>query len=308
MARTKNKPNPTKPNAAQTPTPREPSGTRADQILSTLGAKWGHELTSVERTVFESKYSASQCEKKGAETRSEGVEREALAWVAQIDAGLAKFPAELRRYRPSRLAWFLECLGKLHDARAIQRTKGDSAAQAGVALTRAQTAALQARREVVASLTEIVEGDPHAEEALSSALGATTRPDHIVESIEKLCALARDWLGRKDNLSKARVATSGLTMAEVETAEKAGATLAAAATGKTLEGAAVVRDTPAVNQIEGRVLFEMRAAMRVFNAAHELNGAVPKLSPGPATRSALVSRNQPKEKGDPAAPPEKKDA
>ena len=85
---------------------------------------------------------------------------------------------------------------------------------------------------------------------------------------------------------------AGLTLAEVQAAETAAATLVQATTGKTLEGAVIVRDSPAVNRIEGRVLLEMRAAMRVFSKANALNKHIPKLVPGEATRGALISRSK----------------
>lgn len=261
--------------------------TRADAVLVALTSKWDT-LTNEDRAVLAAKYSDKQCEAKGAETKSEGVLSDALGWVAIIDKELPKYPVELRRYSKARFAWLLECVRKLADERALQKTKGGAAGVLKVAVDQAVTKALAARREVVDSLEELVEGDGIAETALSGALGSTDRPDRIVASIGTLCAYARQWLGQTDAGAKKRVELAGLTLAEVETAETAAATLAQATAGKTLEGAAIVRDSPAVNQIEGRVLLEMRAVMRVFNKANALNKKIPKLVPGKATRSVLA--------------------
>ena len=75
-----------------------------------------------------------------------------------------------------------------------------------------------------------------------------------------------------------------------------------ATASKTLEGAVVVRDSPQVNRVEGRLLLEMRAAMRMFNKANARNKHVPKLVPGDATRGALAPRMAKPAKGEaPAA-------
>ncbi len=292
MAKTKTKTNGTasaskkQTGSNKAPAPAAPV-TRADAVLQALTSKWDT-LANEDRAVLAAKYSDKQCETKGAETKSEGVLSDALGWVAIIDKELPKYPVELRRYSKTRFAWLLECVRALADERALQQTKGGAAGVLKVAVEQAVTKALAARREVVDSLEELVEGDAVAEAALSRALGSTVKPDRIVASIGTLCTYARQWLGQADAGSKKRVELAGLTLAEVETAENAAATLAQATAGKTLEGAAIVRDTPAVNQIEGRVLLEMRAVMRVFNKANELNKKIPKLVPGKATRGVLA--------------------
>lgn len=264
--------------------------TRVDTVLQALTAQWD-QLTNDERRVFEAKYSDAQCETKGGGTRSEGVLSEGVGWVATIGKALPEFPVELRRYSRSRFAWLLECLRKLADERALQQTSGGAAVVLKTAVEQREKAASAARRELVDTLEELVEGDAPEEEALSNALGLTDRPDRIVASIGTLADYARTWLARTDAVSRKRVELASLTQAEVETAENAAAALAQATAGKTLEGTAIVRDSPAVNRIEGRVLLEMRAAMRVFNKANALNKRIPKLVPGSATRRALVSRS-----------------
>lgn len=286
-------PKPTKAVGATKPTNGASSAafmTRVDTILDTLIPKWDT-LTNDERRIFTTKYSDAQCEDKGGGTRSEGVLSEAVGWAATIDKALPDFPVELRRYPRARFAWFLECIRALAAERTLQQTKGGAAGVLKTAVDQAEKAALTARKEVVDSLEELVEGDATEEDALSNALGSTDRPDRTVASMGTVCAYARRWLTRDDAGSKKRVELAGLTLAEVETAENAAATLVQATAGKTLEGATLVRDSPAVNRIEGRVLLEMRAAMRVFNKANVLNKQIPKLVPGSATRRALVSRS-----------------
>jgi hypothetical protein len=274
----------TKPTAAGTPV------TRADKILTVLAARWPA-LTGGNEALFRAKYTDAKCEKLGADTRSEGVLGEALAFASVMDKALTAHPRELRRYDGQRFAWFLQCIGKLAQERALQEAGSSGPAAMAAARDRARTAALAGRTEVVDSLEELVEGDEVEEEALSAARGETSNPDRIVASIRSLCTYARGWLARPDQLSRDKVAMSGLTLAEVEHAEQAAATLVNAGAGKTLEGAVIVRDAPAVNRIEGRVLLEMRTALRVFNKAKAKNNLIPTLTPGDATRHVLLSRS-----------------
>lgn len=280
---------PTKPTKAANASQAAPPVTRADTVLQALSSKQDA-LSNDERALFAARYSDAKCEAKGVGTRSEGVLSEALGWAPTIDKALASFPVELRRYHRARFAWYLECVRKLAEARTLQQAKGGAAVVLKTAVDQAMKAALAARKEVVDSLEELVEGDEVEEAALSGALGSTDRPDRLVESMGSVCAYAHRWLARTDAASKTRVKWAGLTLAEVQSAENAAATLAQATAGKTLEGAVIVRDSPAVNRIEGRVLLEMRAAMRVFNKANALHKQIPKLVPGDATRSALISR------------------
>jgi len=290
---TKNK----KPSKATKPTMAGMPATRADNVLQALAPKWPA-LTHAERALFASRYSDAKCEAMGAGTKSEGVLSDALGWAPTIDRALTAYPVELRRYGGARFSWFLGCIDGLAAERAAQQSKGGAAAAMKVLSEKAQKAALAARTELVDSLEELVEGDEKEEAALSAALGSTDRADRIVASLGTLGGYARQWLSRKDERSKSLVKWAGLTLAEVETAENAATALAQAAAGKTLEGAVVARDSPQVNRVEGRVLLEMRAAMRVFNKANARNKHVPRLVPGDASRNALASRAAKTAKGD----------
>lgn len=296
MAKTK-----TKPSDEGASVKAAAPATRADNLLQAIAPKWPA-LTSEDRDLFLSKYSVDKCERAGSTTKSEGVLSDALGWAPLIDKALTAHPAQLRRYSGERFSWYLACVQGLANERALQQTKGGDAALQKTAVVRAEKAALEARAELVESLEELVEGDEAAEEALSRALGATDRADRIVESIVALVAVARGWLSRTDVRSKLAVKHSGLRAADVDATELAGRSLAAAAAGKNLEGALLVRDSPEVNRAEGRVLLEMRAAMRVFNRANARDKRIPKLVPGAATRGFLTPRTGKAEK--PAAPPE----
>ena len=83
---------------------------------------------------------------------------------------------------------------------------------------------------------------------------------------------------------------AGLSNEMVEEARSRAASLANASADATLEGTAKHLDAPPVNAAEGRVLVEMREAMRLFGEANERTAVVPKLIPGPATRHVLGAR------------------
>lgn len=208
-----------------------------------------------------------------------------------MSGALAKHPSDLRRYAPARFAWFLECVRNLADARAQEQARGGAAAASKLLAEQAERNASAARASLLETLDELVDGNDAEEKSLAASTGSADRPDRVVASIASLAAFARGWLARGDDTSKTLVASVGLTLAEVESAEKAGEALAAATAGTTMDGKVVSRDTPPINRAEGRLLYEMKAAMRIFGSANARNKDIPKLSPGAATRSILAPRS-----------------
>lgn len=89
----------------------------------------------------------------------------------------------------------------------------------------------------------------------------------------------------------------GLDAATLNDLESARTALAAAHGTSLDSGGKVSRDSPATNRIEGRVLFEMRYAMRLFEGAHGRDKLSPRLIPSAGTRHVLV-RSQRKGKTD----------
>ena len=70
--------------------------------------------------------------------------------------------------------------------------------------------------------------------------------------------------------------------------------LAGAADQRREEGCVIVRDDSTTNRAEGRVLVEMKAAMRAIDEARELGALAPKLAPklvpGPGTQRVLLGK------------------
>src|SRR5262249_4665455 len=82
-----------------------------------------------------------------------------------------------------------------------------------------------------------------------------------------------------------------------------------AGSAKTIAGGATAKDTPAVNLIEGRVIEELRVAMRAFDKARQKDPEIPRITPGPGTRRVLAGRpkkasgREPPADGSPGAAP-----
>jgi hypothetical protein len=275
---------------------------RAHDVVERLLAEQPS-LTAAQRGAFSDRYSGAACEEMGGRTKSEGVLANALEWTGPMAKALKKHPQPLRRYGSARFAWFLESIRALADAREAQQIADGATGIAKTRAQRAQTSALASRDDLLETLEALVEGDGEAEDAVARAARITEKPDTIVTSIRALAALARGWLAREDAGALALVESVGLALGEITTAAQAADALDAAGADRTIEGRVVVRDLPAVNRAEGRVLLEMRGAMRIFAKANEKSRDVPKLVPSKATRGVLAPRTASKGKGEPLAGP-----
>lgn len=247
-------------------------------------------LTEIERRAFRGQFSDAQCDAYGSRTKAEPVCREARSWAATIDAALRKQPQSLRRYGTARFAWMLECVRDLHIALEAQASAkggvGASRRQAG----HARESAIAARDELLEALGLLAGGKATMRAELSTAAGTTENAAAIARSLRELANLADAWLKHESPEAKALVSSVGLTPGDSDTARKAADALDAATGDATLGGKESARDAPTVNRAEGRVLLEMRTVMRIFERAHEKSALVPRLNPGPATRTVLRPR------------------
>lgn len=260
-------------------------------------------LTAAQRGAFSARHPDAACEEMGGRTKSEGVLANALEWTGPMAKAMKKHPQPLRRYGTARFTWFLESIRALADAREVQQIADGATGVAKTRAQRAQKSALESREELLETLEALVEGDDEARDAVGRAAKITDKADSVVAALRALAALGRGWLARNDAASKALVDSVDLTLDEIAAAELAAGALDAAGADRTIEGRVVVRDLPAVNRAEGRVLLEMRGAMRIFANANAKNRDVPKLVPGKATRSVLAPRTASKAKDDPVGAP-----
>jgi hypothetical protein len=245
-------------------------------------------LSAADREAFRGLSSDEDCETLGLRTRGENVEREALVWASTIAKVLAR--AELHvRYSKSRLAFFLECIDDLVAARRAQSASLGSVKTTRAVLEKAIAQAEPLREDLSVALQQIAGEDAVEKVTVQTARGTKGRdPLALADSIERLATVAEGWLAKTDARSRALVAGANLRAGDVTLARAASLQLRLAAGDGTVSGRLVARDAPPVNRAEGRVLFEMKTAMRAFEAAHALDGNVPRLSPGPGTRSVLA--------------------
>jgi hypothetical protein len=248
-------------------------------------------LTQIERRAFREQFSEAQCDEFGSRTKAEAVCRDARAWAPTIDAALRKHPEALRRYGRARFAWLLECIRDLSEALEAQRAAQGSVGASKRHASSVKEAALQARDELLETLEILVGGSAGERGALSTATGTTESPASIARSLRDLAELAEGWLKRDTEEAKALVTSVDLATGDVDTARRAAEALDRAVGDSALEGKSVARDLPSVNRVEGRVLLEMRTVMRVFERVHARSAVVPRLVPGPGTRSVLGRRS-----------------
>jgi hypothetical protein len=247
-------------------------------------------LTDLERSAFQAQFSDEQCDALGAKTKSEAVFKDGLGFASTISGALAKGPRLVRRYGAARLAWLLECLALLDERRAEQASgKGGGAVVLKATAESAMAKAREVHDDLAATLETLIGGHEIDGAALDDARSDASTPAKMVDSLQALAKIGDGWLRRTDGESKALVASVDLTRGDVDLAWATAAALKDAtdrATGKRVTGD---RDSQPVNRIEGRVLLEMRLAMRLFEKARDANKSVPGLVPGPGTRSVLAS-------------------
>ena len=107
----------------------------------------------------------------------------------------------------------------------------------------------------------------------------------VILSIEQLATVAGPWLAKGP---AALLEVSGLTAALVKQARAAGDLVAKTGADAVDVGPAIIRDTPAVNLVEGWVLEEMLRLRDDFEQAHDADSQIPRLVPGKATRRVLA--------------------
>lgn len=242
-------------------------------------------LTMAERLIFETQTSEERLEHLGAQTRSAAVLSESRAWLVPMQKVLAKAPEDLF-YSEERFTYFLETVAALNEKIASQKAVKGSAVRARGIKDIHLAQLRKKRKQLLAALSSMARGNEVLENEVAIARGDTETDDTILESTRALIQLARLWL--KNEPLRARLAK--LQVKLVDEAEESVSQLASAADQRREEGRVMVRDDTATNRAEGRVLVEMKAAMRAFDEARELGALVPKLVPGAGTRRVLLGK------------------
>ena len=286
-SRTKPKPKPTPTPSKTAPSAASTARIERSQLLGLLSSL--PSLSDVQRGAFRAQFDDETCRALGATTRAALVELEAMRFARLAHGFLTGPRASAVRYTPARLAWALECLGALVDAR-----EADVAARGKVQATqRGRTLAAERATslagELSLSLQDAAVGDADRARELTDARALVTPTDDAPALLDALATVLERWLGRNDPALTALLEGYGLSAADVRAARDAAATLRAERNRAQGTGNAST-DGPAVNVREGRVLYELRLLRKLFHRASDRLGdpEIPRFNPSPALRRVFT--------------------
>lgn len=272
-------------------------------------------LTDAQRAAFDRQCPAEKADALGVRTKARNVRADAERFSRVMHEALAA-PRGGLGYRKLRFRYFLEGILSLRESIEKDEGKGRTAGTAHLGVEKARETALLSREMLIERLRSFAEGDEVRFARISDALGGTKDDDAILRSLKTLLELAAEWLASPDPLDQALADGAGLDKELMLDAEGARAALSEARATSSGEGPkGSSRDSVETNRIEGRVLFEMRYAMRLFEAAHGRDALSPRLIPSSGTRHVLVRSRKPEAEeqakevkpggdGKPAAPAE----
>lgn len=280
-----------KPVAARAKTVARPSvdaATSATATLEKLAARWPA-VSGAEIEAFDSLCSTSQCEDLGKRTKSADVRDEAVRWAIQMDGAMRAYPGALSAYSPKRFAYFLHAVHSLALEIEIESGRRQRIGTLQTAAENAREAALKARGQTIERLATFAGNRATEKATLARAIGSAETNDLLARSLRALAHLEVEWLELMDPASKVLASAAGLLQNDADELQALALSFSSRASEASMEGRRAFTDTPTINRIEGRVLFEMREARRIFGAAHEVSSVVPKLQAGRALRAVFGS-------------------
>ena len=235
------------------------------------------------RAELRAQKSEAACEALGKNTSSAGVYREAGQFAVTMHRTLmAHGPAKVR-YGYGLLVWFLECVRVLGVETVRQSSRANAASTSSLTGQLGLEVARENRSSINGLIELVIEGNAELEAGFAAVRGVANSEDDVITSLRSSADFAEKLLTKKAALA----AEFGLTAEDVTAARTAAANAVSQRTNRSMDGAVKPKDDAATNRAEGRVLFEMRRAMRVFNKAAE-KGFGARLVPGPATRNVLA--------------------
>lgn len=235
------------------------------------------------RVALDGQKTAKECETLGANTQGIGVYREAGAWAAQMHITLTQFPVVQEQYGLGVFAYFLENVHTLGLNLGAQKSTHAASSVSSQAGALSLKVGRETRNKLHAVIGNVLLGNEALEGKFNALRGTADNEDEVSTSLKRSADFGDELRIQSPELAK----EFGLTEALTASARAAAINVIQGRTDRSLGGAARATDTPATNRAEGRVLFEMRRAMKVFNAAAE-QGYGATLVPGPATRGVLT--------------------
>ena len=234
-------------------------------------------LEAQDSSAFLNAFSPEACRKRAAATKAEDVFRSAMSWARQIGES-AKEPW----LSAGRARWFLDCATVLGNVLAGKSTNKNPSDEASYDDVVSQTEKLLERTK--RRLGNAV-GSNVAHRAALKQASVSEGQDGRAAVFRKLANLIRGWLGKKE----VALSVNDLNADTVKALEAA-ATDLEAATARRPAAQQGDRDSPAVNEAEGRLLFAMRPLWGDVRDAREDGHTALVLTTSPAILRGLLLR------------------
>ena len=244
-------------------------------------------LTDPQRAAFTRQCTAERADELGRRTKAGNVLRDGERFASTMRGALAA-PRGGLAYSKPRFRFYLEAVLDLRDHIAKDGERSLTQNDAAVGIAQAREAAVVARETLIERMNGFAAGDTVRTASVAKAAGSTKDDNAILSSLAALLKIARGWLINADPTDQALAESVGVDTGSLDALETARTGLSDAMAKFQGSGGKVYRDSPETNRIEGRVLFEMRYAMTLFEGAHGRDALSPRLIPGPGTRHVLA--------------------
>ena len=260
-----------------------------DQLLTRLPA-----LEAIHRKAFTNQFTEAACLALGTATKSAAVRAGALAWAGEAQPAVTNAAiADEIDYAPERLTWVVELIVRLDAVRGESGQKG--ALQSTTWTTRdvSRDKAKALRQRLMRKLRRVVAGDEIASRALADTAAVATDQE-LTDALNAIASVVDTVTASSDPEVRILATMARVTAADAEEARAAASASASTKDTVALGGRSVGdRDTPAVNQVEGRLLKELLFLRDAFDDARQRGVAVPALIAPPGLRQVLA-RSHPK--------------
>lgn len=234
----------------------EPIGYRGELLqLASLSAAF-EPLPAAASAAFLAQHPADACRKNAESTKASDIFRAAMSW-ARILAEKSGSPG----LHPARVRWFFDCTTALGSALAGETTLPNPSDEATYADVVARTSKLLTR--TTRKLGEAAGSRAPYKEALRAARASQGHDKHALV-FRSLAALTKKWLDDRT----LNLAPNDITPSTVKSLNDAAKELEATIANRRAARQAQ-HDSPAVNELEGRLLFAMRPLWHDLREARE---------------------------------------
>jgi hypothetical protein len=205
-------------------------------------------------------------------------------------------------YTPERLTWVVELVVQLDAARDESKSTKSSQSTVRTQLDVNRTKAKDLRERLMDKLGRVAAGDELTEAVLDGA-GAAPTDSALADSLKAIASIIQGVLASTDPNMAILAQCARLTDADATAATDAASSVTQAKAEVALGGPGQAdRDTPAVNLVEGRVLYELLFLRDAFDEARKRGVAAPALIP-PTSLRHVLSKAHPRKSVEPTASP-----